>query len=546
MMYRKTELLLLLVLVAAVLSSCGDSPTEAPRETPGVETEAPLVSQFVETSKKLDEGGNMYLYVNVKGIAREWYESTKELFDPAGQDLEVSQDMEKIFGIADKVVDFLGVFDITDVGFSSVKIGPHYHVKTYVRIPEGRKGILTILGGAPHPCRPLAYAPPSTAYFWAFDLDVAQGFQLVRDVAADVESFSETTAFEKGLAKIDESLAAEGFGDVKLETLVNSLSGEFALVAEVDPENKINIPEVPGGPAQFPAPRLALMARVENSEIYDALARALKKQEIATRETVEGDLRKLSIPVPEQPYYLLDLVLAYDGEYLILASHGDYLDMVLKTKESPDNLDATEEYRQLMAGLPELGNCRLYVSQKGADAIEEAKAVYHELILADITDPTELKIISGLMRVMQKYDTLTANVARVRVNEEEGVFVATKTPQNVGAQAMLTVPVAVVAGVGLGVATAVPGFAGARQSAQANACMEAQKKMEGAIDTWALDSGASETAVPKAEDLIGPDRYIKTHPVCPVGKVQIQLTSVSGKVVCPNSIPSHDRENLSY
>ena len=102
----------------------------------------------------------------------------------------------------------------------------------------------------------------------------------------------------------------------------------------------------------------------------------------------------------------------------------------------------------------------------------------------------------------------------------------------------------VVAIIGILVAIAVPGFLKARQSAQANACMEAQEKMEGAVDTWALDSGAPSTTVPGTDVLIGKTLYLKRKPICPINKTDIAPVSVIGTVLCPIPVASHDRINL--
>lgn len=103
----------------------------------------------------------------------------------------------------------------------------------------------------------------------------------------------------------------------------------------------------------------------------------------------------------------------------------------------------------------------------------------------------------------------------------------------------------VVAIIGILVAIAVPGFLKARQSAQANACMEAQEKMEGAIDTWALDTGALSTVAPDTALLIGKTLYLKRTPICPIGKTPVVSVSVIGNIVCPIPIPSHDRALLT-
>jgi len=74
----------------------------------------------------------------------------------------------------------------------------------------------------------------------------------------------------------------------------------------------------------------------------------------------------------------------------------------------------------------------------------------------------------------------------------------------------------VVAIIGILVAIAVPGFLKARTKAQGNACFEAQEKLEGAIDTWALDEGKTTGDLAVWADLVGHDSYLKRTPICPL------------------------------
>ena len=103
----------------------------------------------------------------------------------------------------------------------------------------------------------------------------------------------------------------------------------------------------------------------------------------------------------------------------------------------------------------------------------------------------------------------------------------------------------VVSIIGILISIAMPSWLKAREKSQAQSCMEAQEKMEGAIDTWALDTGATSTTVPDTSVLIGKALYLKRKPICPVGKTDIAPVSISGDIVCPNGINYHDRSTLT-
>jgi prepilin-type N-terminal cleavage/methylation domain-containing protein len=100
----------------------------------------------------------------------------------------------------------------------------------------------------------------------------------------------------------------------------------------------------------------------------------------------------------------------------------------------------------------------------------------------------------------------------------------------------------VVAIVGILVAIAVPGWMKARLVAQAKACMEAQTKMDGAVDRWATDSNKGAGQLAALTDLVGNDKYVKTVPVCPVGAngpTPIDIPQVGNASACPNHLPDH-------
>lgn len=105
----------------------------------------------------------------------------------------------------------------------------------------------------------------------------------------------------------------------------------------------------------------------------------------------------------------------------------------------------------------------------------------------------------------------------------------------------------VVAIIGILVSIATPGFIKAREQAQSKACMESQWKMEGAVDTWAIDTGKQTGDPADGTEIVGFSKYVKTWPVCPVADTDksvpthIVMPAVGSPALCPHTIVSHER-----
>ena len=89
----------------------------------------------------------------------------------------------------------------------------------------------------------------------------------------------------------------------------------------------------------------------------------------------------------------------------------------------------------------------------------------------------------------------------------------------------------VVAIIGLLAAIAIPNFIKAREASQKNACIANLKQIDGAKNTWALETKQVSSAVPTDTDLFGTTLYIREKPGCPAAGTY-SLLAVSSKPTC--------------
>ena len=96
----------------------------------------------------------------------------------------------------------------------------------------------------------------------------------------------------------------------------------------------------------------------------------------------------------------------------------------------------------------------------------------------------------------------------------------------------------VVAIIGLLAAIAIPNFIKAREASQKNACIANLKQIDGAKNTWALETRQLSTATPAPGALYGAANYIRDTPSCP-GPYTYSILSVSEKPSCSGQSVGH-------
>jgi len=94
----------------------------------------------------------------------------------------------------------------------------------------------------------------------------------------------------------------------------------------------------------------------------------------------------------------------------------------------------------------------------------------------------------------------------------------------------------VVAIIGILAAIAIPNFIKARENALKNACLANQKQIIGAVQVWAIDTGAVGTDTPANTAALSD--YIKDWPACGTATYSIPAVSAT-TVTCPANNTNH-------
>jgi prepilin-type N-terminal cleavage/methylation domain-containing protein len=98
----------------------------------------------------------------------------------------------------------------------------------------------------------------------------------------------------------------------------------------------------------------------------------------------------------------------------------------------------------------------------------------------------------------------------------------------------------VVAIIGLLATIAIPNFVKARTTAQMNACINNLRQIDGAVQTWALETKQADNAQVQYTDISG---YLKNQVICPSGGKTFadsyQLSTVQDKPTCLRRPETH-------
>jgi hypothetical protein len=539
--FARATILIGIALAAALNFGCkkneappaAQNPTASePKPASGTPADTAIVSaqktSFNEVTAQLDPGGNFYLYLgtaqwteHLSSKVENWRKTFTGLPDAKAEDVA---NINKAFDTVENLVKDSGVEDITGFGLSSIEIEPGlYRNKALLHHYSGTgNGFLwKLAGGPPHPLTGLDLLPANTAFAIFSDADMTLLWSVVKDEAGK-SGFPQANDFLQQLpAQFEKNT------QVKWDTFLNSLGGEFGIAITLDESNTVPVP-LPSGLIQVPEPGILLVVKVSDDTIFNFIDAQLKKNPNQQVVSVDDkNLKMRTVPIPLPLAISLRPTAASSGGYLLIAS-SDALArraLAVKSGEQP-GLKSTAEFKRLSQGIPDQGNQFSYVSAKFGQTVMEIQKQAITAAAAQNSGQAQMAWMRSFMspgRAAFSYS--------VGMNTSEGCLTVGNGNQSAAALALLPA----VAVPGLLAAIAVPNFVKARATSQENACINNLRMIDAAKHEWALGKNKQATDVPTEDDL-KPYLMNGRFPVCPQGGTYT-INAVNQPPTC--SIPGH-------
>lgn len=425
--------------------------------------------RFYTVQQKLDTGGTFYMYADLKDVLHAYMNKMQTTFSSNPQ---MPPMVSKGFMMANQVIDRLGLYSINDLGMSVIPDGALKRSKVFISDANGRKtGLLSLMGGQPHPFALLDRVSSDTLLLATGDFDAAAAWVLVRQIVQDLGGM-------EGLARLDQELnQVNQQTGLNVAAIMPTLAGEFSLIMARDPASKLTIPAGPT-PLTVDSPRLTLMIRVKDDTFYQALKTVLAQKANAA-ETTEGPLRKILISAPPNPFWAVSPVVATDGSYVYFSTHEDYLRRLVAKPAGGGNLREAAEFKQLSQGLPTEGNSLVFISGRMKQNIQQVART----IAQNAPGMANKNAFSQLFPQMEG----TANGGiMIRVNQPDGILMVDRSETSV----MQLMPIVVAAPVGIMAAIAVPNFLEAQSRSKISRVKADMRTMTTALESYQIDNNA--------------------------------------------------------
>ena len=517
----RVPVLALAVALTTLNYGCGNksaAPNSGATGSPVVSVEK---TSFNEVTSQLDPGGNFYLYLGtaqwLEGLSTKVGHWRETFVNMPNLTTDQADKVNKAFDVVTRLIQDSGIEDVSGVGVSSVEIekGMYRNKAVLHHYPGKGTGFLWKLPGQePHALTGLDLLPVNTAMAIFSDLDVHL-LWATADKEITQSGLSEAQAWMQKVPAVFEQKT-----QVKWDTFLGSLGGEFGLVITLDQSNSIPVP-LPGGAMTVPTPGVLLAVKVNDDTIFNRIDEQLKSnQELVSVDHSDLKMRTLVYPLP----FIGELrpSAASSGGYLFIASSDGLITEALAVKSGKTpGLKSTDEFKHLSQGVPDQGNSFAYVSQEFAKTLMGVQQ--KAMAASSKTDPRMADWLQSFMGNRPSF------AYAVGINTPEGRLAVGNGSQSYANMALL--PAVVVPAMA---AIAVPNFIKARETSQRNACINNLRQLDAAKQEWALEKGKTPTDVPTMNDLTP---YLRSVPHCPAGG-SYTLNAVNAPPTC--SIPGHE------
>jgi hypothetical protein len=377
---------------------------------------------FYEAQKKLDQGGNFYLFLDTKDLLKNFIGETRDSLATSG-----NQKAQVFFIMADRILSTLGIYDIHYVGISMVESETSRLMKFYLKNPPEKRGLFKVLGGAPHTFETLSYAPADSSFFLSCDINPVEALALVRATILESGGPTALASFNTGLAS---ATIRTGFN---IEEALNSLGGELFIAGYFDRKEMMTLTKKQAATEALPTPRAAIGVRAGDVRLFNMLKEFLTRTGIATKEESADGITRLFIqPKPDMDPSIKPAFF-YDGRFILFSTSSEYLERIIATKKGTANLGSNEEYMQIVKALPMKGNGLLYIGGGFPVELENYVHIWKEkLIEAAAAGDGRVKNqpIIMLSRLLERPGAQGA-LAAMRINEPEGILIVCNTTTNI-------------------------------------------------------------------------------------------------------------------
>ncbi|NQU44225.1 hypothetical protein HQ520_13125 [bacterium] len=431
--------------------------------------------RFEEMLQKIDAGGESFGYISTE----DYLEQLLDRFEEAIKGKPESAGAVKRLQDVRKFLTTAGFFGVEGIGWSSIQTGEWPTVKGFAQIPEGRKGYLEVLGDTPHEFTSLAYAPVGTDLFCESDFDLARFLQVTREVIQKIQGPEKVLAFDQGLMAVDPLLTSMVNQFATVGNLINSLEGRYVFLMDLDESRPLEF-SFDGEKATVEGLRVALLVKTKNALLYRTFLTLLSMRGLMGPEEISGEQGQPNqvqkAPLVNLPVVGLKPVLAFDGQYFILATQVDLLNTLLETKNGASNLSGNAEYRRLSQGLPAAGNSLFFASQPFLEAMVEMRK-------ESLEEAWKTSGMSGASLAQAADMSIPeCGIMSVQVNEPKGILWMRNGSAQSQGQAAAALMGAVTA------AIAVPSFLEAQSRAQGSRAQSDMRSLATALESYSIDN----------------------------------------------------------
>lgn len=320
---------------------------------------------FEAVAAKLDIGGTVFMYADMEGD----FQRVAKLLDQVARTLAEQTGEEMLARIdVPRMVERLGLDGIAATGLSSYREGDTFCNKSFSRLLGPRRGVLRVVGGAPHEMELPRLAPRDVDLAFETDLNLKAIYEATATVMQDIMG----EKADMVLARLEQRLPGMPISPMQI---IDELDTRLVFVLRIDVKRPVQLPFV-----QFPVPRIDLLLAADNLALLYDVVRDQTRSIPALQQDAEGELELIEAiqPLPGG----LQPVLAKDpaSKRLFFATSRSFLTEYL---DPAGALGASPAFARATRGFPVQANA---ISYLGPDLVgkvigfaERASEAYPEV-----------------------------------------------------------------------------------------------------------------------------------------------------------------------